>query len=121
MTRNRPRNRAALSIGHRSGYNPRDMDVAAVAEANPPKQRHERLAILAGVALIALLALKCAWVSDDAYITFRVADNLVHGHGPRWNVDERVQAYTHPLWMALVAVFHAVTREPYFTSIALGL
>jgi hypothetical protein len=37
-----------------------------------------------------------AWIGDDAAITARVIDNLLHGYGLRWNVDERVQAFTHP-------------------------
>ncbi len=61
-----------------------------------------------------------AWVCDDAYISFRTVDNFVHGRGLRWNIDERVQTYTHPLWMLLVSVFYFFTREPYFTSLALS-
>lgn len=61
-----------------------------------------------------------AWVCDDAYITFRVVDNAVHGHGLRWNVDERVEVYTHPLWMLLHLPFHAVTGNPFLTTLALG-
>jgi len=38
-----------------------------------------------------------AYVRDDAFIAFRSADNLVRGEGPRWNVGERVQAFTSPL------------------------
>jgi len=71
---------------------------------------------LFGVALVLT-----AWVSDDAYMTFRTIDNFVHGYGLRWNAAERVQAYTHPLWMSLVAVFYWWTGEPYFTSIALSI
>jgi arabinofuranosyltransferase len=72
------------------------------------------------VALTVVLLLT-AWMSDDAYITFRVADNAVHGYGFRWNVDERVQVFTHPLWFLVFTACYAVTREPYFTSIALNL
>jgi arabinofuranosyltransferase len=61
-----------------------------------------------------------AWVCDDAYITFRTIDNFVSGYGLRWNIDERVQAYTHPLWMFIIALLYSVTAEPYFTSIALS-
>jgi arabinofuranosyltransferase len=58
-----------------------------------------------------------AWVGDDAFITLRTVDNALHGHGLRWNVGERVQAYTHPLWMFLTlgatwligSAYHAVT------------
>lgn len=39
------------------------------------------------------------YLCDDAFITFRVVDNFVHGYGLRWNVGERVQAFTNPLWL----------------------
>ena len=58
---------------------------------------------------------------DDAYITLRTIDNLVSGFGPRWNVVERVQTYTHPLWMLFLAVPYYVTREAYFTTLAVSM
>ena len=61
-----------------------------------------------------------AWVVDDAYITFRTVDNFVHGHGLTWNVAERVQAYTHPLWMFLLSAAYFFTHEAFFTSIVLS-
>src|SRR5262245_46425732 len=73
------------------------------------------------LSLFGLVLVRTAWVGDDAYFTFRTIDNFVHGYGLRWNVAERVQTYTHPLWMAVVAVFYAVTGEPYFTSIAIEI
>jgi arabinofuranosyltransferase len=48
-----------------------------------------------------------AWLCDDAYITFRTVDNFIHGYGLTWNVAERVQAYTHPLWMLLLSGVYA--------------
>jgi len=64
---------------------------------------------------------RTAWVCDDAYITFRTIDNFVHGHGLRWNVDERVQAFTHPLWLFLLTPIVAVTREPWLTSMLVSI
>lgn len=61
-----------------------------------------------------------AWVVDDAYITFRTVDNFLHGYGLRWNVDERVQVYTHPLWMLVMVVGSFITSDVFFTSIALS-
>ncbi len=69
------------------------------------------------VCLFAVVLVRNAWVSDDAYITFRTVDNFVHGYGLRWNVAERVQTYTHPLWMFLISLFYIFTREPYYTSL----
>ena len=58
---------------------------------------------------------------DDAFITLRTVDNFTAGHGLTWNVAERVQAYTHPLWMFLLSAIYLVTREPFVTAIVLGL
>lgn len=58
-----------------------------------------------------------AWVVEDAFITFRTVANFVDGYGLRWNVAERVQVYTHPLWMFLVAAVYFFTGEIYYTAI----
>lgn len=71
--------------------------------------------------LFLLFAFRRAWLSDDAYITFRTVDNFIQGYGLTWNVDERVQAYTHPLWMFLLSAVVFFTREIYFSSIFLSL
>ncbi len=73
------------------------------------------------LALFALVIVRRAWVSDDAYITFRTVDNFLHGYGLVWNVSERVQAYTHPLWMFLLMGADALTREIHFTSLVLSI
>lgn len=94
---------------------------ATQTTAAPQASALDRALLFGLVAGLLLLALKCAWACDDAYITFRVVDNFTAGHGLRWNVAERVQAYTNPLWMFLVSLPYVVTREPYFTSLALSL
>jgi arabinofuranosyltransferase len=71
--------------------------------------------------LFTVVLLRTAWVCDDAYITFRTADNFVHGHGLRWNTDERVQAFTHPLWLGVFVIPYSVTRDAFHTAIVLGL
>ncbi|TGN03176.1 hypothetical protein [Leptospira dzoumogneensis] len=43
-----------------------------------------------------------AWLSDDAFISFRVVDNFANDFGLRWNVAERVQVYTNPLLVLLL-------------------
>lgn len=42
------------------------------------------------------------WTHEDTNITLRVIDNAVNGYGLRWNPDERVQVFTHPLWALLL-------------------
>src|SRR6185369_11932209 len=61
-----------------------------------------------------------AWMGDDAHTTFRSVWNFVHGYGLTYNPDERVQAYTHPLWMLAIAAAHFLTREFFFTVTALS-
>ena len=62
-----------------------------------------------------------AWLCDDAYITLRTVDNFIHGYGLTWNTDERVQVYTHPLWMLCLSFLYFFTREAYFTSLFFSL
>ncbi len=75
--------------------------------------------------IILFLFLTCvlilnAWVVDDAYITFRTVDNFVHGRGLIWNPGERVQVFTHPLWMFVVSLCYSVTSEFFFSVIVLS-
>ncbi len=76
-----------------------------------------------GLALVFLawLVLSHAWFTDDAYFSFRSVDNFVNGFGLTWNVTERVQAYTHPLWVLLLSIFYFFTREIYLTTILISL
>ena len=64
---------------------------------------------------------RTAAVTEDAFITFRVIDNALHGHGLVWNVGERVQPYTHPLWALLLLAVSAVSGEIFHTSLGLSL
>ncbi len=73
--------------------------------------------IFLGVFLVVLL--RRAWICDDAYITFRTVDNFINGYRLVWNIGERVQAYTHPLWMVMVSAAYFVTREMYLTVLIL--
>ena len=70
--------------------------------------------------LFAAVVLRTAWVSDDAFITFRTVDNALHGDGLRWNPAERVQTYTHPLWMLLLLATTAVTGTRTLSSLGLS-
>ena len=76
-----------------------------------------------GLLLVALAAVlvRCAWIGDDGYISLRVVENLVGGRGLTWNVDERVQVFTHPLWLLVTSAACAVTGELQLTVFALQL
>jgi arabinofuranosyltransferase len=70
--------------------------------------------ILAALILLhAVVLVRTAWICDDAFITLRSVDNFVHGHGLRWNVTERVQTFTHPLWLLVVTPLYAATEHPF--------
>ena len=73
------------------------------------------------IILHSFIVVKCAWLGDDAYITFRVVDNFVNGYGLRWNIAERVQAYTHPLWMLLISGVYFFSDNIYYTGIFTSL
>ncbi len=68
-----------------------------------------------------ILMIKTAWLGDDAYISFRPLDNLLHGYGLRWNIAERVQVYTDPLWLVPVFIAYAITREFFVTVLVLSI
>jgi len=80
-----------------------------------------RLARAALLLIVSYVFLANHWVGDDAYITLRTVDNFLHGYGLRWNIDERVQTYTHPLWMLLLLITSFITREYFLTTVMLGL
>jgi arabinofuranosyltransferase len=80
-----------------------------------------RLVAALAIAAAALIIVKSAWICDDAFITLRTVDNFVHGFGLRWNVDERVQSFTHPLWLMALTPVYTVTRSAYYTGIVVSL
>lgn len=71
-------------------------------------------------AVYIVILLRSAYVNEDAYITMRTVDNFVNGYGLRWNVAERVQTFTHPLWLILVTGIYFFTREAFYTLIFLS-
>lgn len=68
-----------------------------------------------------VILLRTAWVGDDSYITMRTVDNLLRGYGLTWNVGERVQTFTHPLWMLLLVPVYAISRDAYLSLLGLSL
>jgi len=78
--------------------------------------------ILAGLLLAGLgRAAWLRWVCDDAFISFRYARNLVAGHGLVWNVGERVEGFTNPLWTFAIAGGLRAGLDPIVLSQMLGL
>ncbi len=44
------------------------------------------------------------YAAEDAYITFRYAENWARGLGPVYNAGERVYGFSSPLWTAWIAL-----------------
>ena len=64
------------------------------------------------------------WVDEDAFINFRILDQVFAGNGPVFNAGERVEAATSPLWLAVLGVgrvlFGAFLRIEWI-SVVVGL
>ena len=67
--------------------------------------------ILPLIFIYIFLLIRTAWISDDAYITFRVVENFTSGYGLVFNIGERVQAYTHPLWLFLLSAPYTIIQR----------
>jgi len=85
------------------------------------EKRNKKSLLALPLAFFLFIIVKDAWLSDDAYITFRVVDNILHGYGLTWNTDERVQTYTHPLWMLCLSLVSFCTHEFYYSSLVLSI
>jgi len=48
------------------------------------------------------------WVDEDAFINFRIIDNLLAGHGLVFNVGERVEVDSDPLWLFTLTALHEI-------------
>ncbi|MEW6535275.1 MAG: hypothetical protein AB1454_06595 [Candidatus Auribacterota bacterium] len=83
--------------------------------------RKEKYILFSALAVFAIIVCRNAWLGDDSYITFRTIDNFMNGYGLRWNIAERVQTYTHPLWLIVISFFYFFTREAYFTSLFISI
>lgn len=75
--------------------------------------------------LYSFLFYHSAWLSDDSFITFRVVDNFLNGFGLRWNPLERVQVFTHPLWLFLLIpiqwALNEISISAYLLSYVCGI
>ncbi len=65
-----------------------------------------------------LVVAALAWQSDDAYHGYVMSRRLAEGQGFVYNVAERATASTCPLFSLIIALAYFITREMYFTSLA---
>jgi arabinofuranosyltransferase len=93
----------------------------ALFRSDPSSPRVSTFWIALLCALVGWALVRTAAVTEDAFITFRVIDNALNGHGLVWNIGERVQPYTHPLWALLLLVFSALSGDIFQTALVLSL
>jgi arabinofuranosyltransferase len=89
-----------------------------------PADRARVASIAAGtlpLLLLAAMGYARRWVAEDAFIVLRVVRHVLAGHGPVFNVAERVEAYTSPLWVALLAAAGALGVRLEVGAVVLGL
>lgn len=77
-------------------------------------RKKQIIILLISVFLIELI--RTAWIGDDAAITLRTVLNFINGYGPTFNVGERVQAYTHPLWFLLISLLSVFTGNVFVAT-----
>lgn len=73
------------------------------------------------LALLLYRAISEAWVTDDALISFRYARNLADGNGLVYNVGERVEGFSNPLFVLLLTPFSLLGLDLFGVSEVLGI
>ena len=86
------------------------------------ESRSTRLVVLAlPLILLGIFAVKRRWMDDDGFINLRVVENLMAGRGPVYNVGERVEVGTSPLWIALLALLGTLHVRLEYLAVWLGI
>jgi arabinofuranosyltransferase len=81
----------------------------------------KELATLAPAAILLGASLERRWMDDDGFINLRVVRNLLHGYGPVFNVGERVEAVTSPLWIGLLTLAGALRFRLETAAVVYGI
>lgn len=69
------------------------------------RYKKEAVILLAFVIIFTVHSIYLNCVAEDAYVSFRFANNLANGEGFVWNSGERpVEGYTNFLWVVIMAV-----------------
>ncbi|CAB4800290.1 MAG: hypothetical protein F2737_04480 [Actinobacteria bacterium] len=79
-----------------------------------PRQQLERgsweyVACCIPLVVLAAVAWSHRWLADDAFVNLRIVRQLEHGNGLVFNLGDRVEAGTSPLWIFILAVTDGVT------------
>lgn len=91
-----------------------------IATKRRPVLRNTLILLLIITSFSILIRLFWQFTTDDAYITFRYADNLARGLGPVYNPGERAEGYTSFSWMLLMAVVRIFQWDPVVVAKVIG-
>ncbi|MBX3189145.1 MAG: hypothetical protein KF819_19135 [Labilithrix sp.] len=77
---------------------------------NTPRARFVALHAVALVpaVMLAACAISRRWMDDDAFINLRVVRHVLEGHGPVFNIGDRVEVYTSALWLLILTLLGAI-------------
>ncbi|RBY80035.1 hypothetical protein DQ239_02785 [Blastococcus sp. TF02-09] len=101
-----------------------DVPAGPRAPALPgPLTTVERVLYAAVVLAVLVAGWARRWTSDDAFITFRVVENLLAGNGPVFSAGERTEVATSPAWLAVLTLAEAVVPGDAvaWSSVVLGI
>jgi hypothetical protein len=87
------------------------------------KQTKYTFAVLSLLILAVLIVHICHYqfLVDDAFISFRYADNIASGHGAVFNVGEKVEGYTNFLWVVILSMFSFIGLQPHHIASILSI
>jgi arabinofuranosyltransferase len=90
-------------------------------EQSFPVWKNGWLAIL--IVVLTLLAIKNAFVQDDAFISFRYADNLAQHGNFSWNANDtaKLEGYTNFLWTIIISACIKSGFDPVQSSMIIGI
>src|SRR5262245_34906146 len=88
--------------------------------ARVTRWRHQWL-LLAPPLLMTAMAYHRRWLSDDGYIDLRVVKQVLAGNGPVFNVGERVEAFTNPLWLGILSLVGSLGVPLEAAAVTLGI
>ncbi|MEM6925739.1 MAG: hypothetical protein AAF602_02325 [Myxococcota bacterium] len=97
--------------------------VIATSEPCRSTRTLHRLALaLCAAGVIGHQVSRADWFIDDAAIGFAYARNLAAGHGlVPWPGGERIEAYSHPSWVALLALVHLLGLDGFTFAKPFGM
>jgi arabinofuranosyltransferase len=85
--------------------------------------RSKNIYLTVAIVLLTLFAIKNSFVQDDAFISFRYADNLVRYNNFSWNGNDivKLEGYTNFLWTIIIAGCIKLGFDPVMSSMVIGI